>query len=80
MNEQERQLDLLVAELEAENRKMRTQNERLENELAVTRMQRDTFQTTLESILTISRVAIWNRAPDGVAEVGARARNKEIND
>mgnify|MGYP006294017085 CR=1 FL=1 len=80
MNEQERQLDLLVAELEAENRKMRTQNERLERELTAVTAERDVFKEALERVLTISRVAIWNRAPDGVAGVGAKARNKEIND
>ena len=34
MNEQERQLDLALAECEAENRLLRARNERLEKELA----------------------------------------------
>ena len=80
MNETERELDLMVAELETENRLMRARNERLEKELATATTERDRFKEALERILAVSRVAIWNRAPDGVAEVGARARNKEIND
>jgi uncharacterized protein YaaN involved in tellurite resistance len=34
MNEQERQMDLLIAELEAENRLLRARNERLEKEVS----------------------------------------------
>lgn len=34
MTEQERQMDLLIAELEAENRLLRARNERLEKEVS----------------------------------------------
>jgi hypothetical protein len=39
MNEQERELDLMVAELDTENRMIRARNERLEKELAALRGQ-----------------------------------------
>ena len=39
MNEQERELDLMVAELETENRMLRARNERVEKELEALRGQ-----------------------------------------
>jgi hypothetical protein len=41
MNEQERELDLLVAELEQENRLLRARNERLEREALAAPVQED---------------------------------------
>lgn len=47
MNETERELDLMVAELEQENRLLRARNERLERE-----------QQELQDILAVERMAI----------------------
>jgi predicted RNase H-like nuclease (RuvC/YqgF family) len=82
MNEQERELDLMVAELETENKMMRARNERLERELDTAVAERDRFKEALERILTVSRVALWNGGTQGVKEVGpqARERVRECND
>ena len=80
MNETERELDLMVAELETENRLMRARNERLEKELATATTERDRFKEALERILAVSRVAIWNGQPQGVGQVGAKAQARECND
>ena len=82
MNEQERELDLMVAELETENRMMRARNERLEKELDTAVAERDRFKEALERILTVSRVALWNGGAGRVEEVGTKARERvrECND
>ena len=80
MNETERELDLMVAELESENRLMRARNERLEKELAIATTERDRFKEALERILAVSRVAIWNGQPQGVSQVGKKERTQECND
>ena len=82
MNEQERELDLMVAELETENRLMRARNERLEKELDTATTERDRFKEALERILAVSRVALWDGEPRRVKEVGpvARSRVAECND
>lgn len=82
MNEQERELDLMVAELETENRLMRARNERLEKELDAATTERDRFKEALERILAVSRVALWDGGRERVKEVGpsTRARVIECND
>lgn len=80
MTEQERELDLMIAELETENRTMRARNERLERELIVERNERQRMQDAVARILAISRMAVWNGQPKGTPEVGPKTRAKECND
>ena len=70
MTEQERELDLMVAELEQENRLMRTRNERLERELAIAIAERDEFKTAVERIVSVSQLAFRNCAVKGISQVG----------
>lgn len=78
MNDEERELDLMVAELETENRMMRARNERLEHELVTATTERDRFKEALERILSVSRVAVWDGQPKRTPEVGPKER--ECND
>lgn len=80
MTDEERELDLMVAELETENRMMRARNERLEKELDTAVAERDRFKEALERILSVSRVALWDGRPQRVGEVGPQARTRECND
>lgn len=76
MTETERELDLMIAELETENRMMRARNERLEKELATATTERLRMQGALERILAISRVAVWDGVPKGVEQVGKKEREQ----
>ena len=80
MNEQERELDLLVAELEVENKMMRARNERLEKELEAAVADRARFKEALERILAVSKLALWGGRPMGTTEVGPSKRPQECND
>ena len=60
MDEETRNLDLLVGELEQENKLMRARNERLERELSAAADDRNQLKEALERILTVSRVALWD--------------------
>lgn len=80
MTEQEREMDLMIAELETENRMMRVRNERLEKELAIERTERERMQDALARILAVSRVALWDGKPKGTATLGQKARAQECND
>jgi predicted RNase H-like nuclease (RuvC/YqgF family) len=73
MTEDERNLDLMVAELETENRMMRARNERLEKELSEASADRDQLKEALERIIAVSRVALWDGTPEGIGEMGAQA-------
>ena len=64
------ELDLMVAELETENRMMRARNERLEKELAAAIAERDEFKTAVERIVSISQLAFRNCAIKGISQVG----------
>jgi hypothetical protein len=70
MNAEYIELDLLVAELETENRMMRARNERLEKELAATTAERDAIKDAMERILAISKLAVWDGTLEGVNQVG----------
>ena len=70
MTEAERELDLMVAELEQENRLMRARNERLERELAIAIADRDEFKKAVERVISVSQLAFRNSAVKGVSEVG----------
>ena len=80
MNETERELDLMVAELGSEIRMLVAQNETLKRNLNAVTAERDGFKEALERILAISRVAFRNGQPQGVSEVGAKAQARECND
>ena len=80
MTEDERKLDLLVAELGYRNKLMRAQNERLERELNFTTAERDGFKEALERILAVSKLALWGGRPTGTTEVGPSKRPRECND
>lgn len=80
MTETERELDLLVAELESELRRMKTQNETLKRELIVATNERDGIKKAMERILAISRVAVWDSRPEGTSQVGPKEPPRECND
>jgi hypothetical protein len=80
MTEDERNLDLLVAELGYQNKLMRAQNERLERTLEETQSERDKLRAAVERILAVSNVALWNGKPQGTGEVGSPKRPQECND
>lgn len=73
MTEDDRQLDLLLAELEQESRLMRARNERLEQELAAAHSACLQYRTALERILTVSELALRDGVSQGVSEVGAQS-------
>ena len=80
MTDEERELDLLVAELESEVRRMRAQNETLERNLVAAINERDGLKEAMERILAVSRVALWDGRPQGVSQVGKKERTQECND
>jgi predicted RNase H-like nuclease (RuvC/YqgF family) len=81
MTEDERNLDLMVAELGTENRMMRERNERLQRELNAVQADRDGLKEALERILEVSRVALWDGTSKGIGELGPQTRrNRECND
>ena len=51
MTDQERELDMALAEAEQENRLLRARNERLERELAEALTAKDTFQNGMNSVI-----------------------------
>lgn len=68
--EDERNLDLMVAELDSENRLMRTRNERLEADNERLREENARFKVALERIIAVSQLAFRDGRPEGVREVG----------
>ena len=80
MTDEEREMDLTIAELEQENRLMRARNERLERTLEEIQSERDKLRSAVERILAVSNVALWNGRPQGTGEVGTPKRNQETND
>jgi hypothetical protein len=70
MTEDERNLDLMVGELEQENKLMRARNERLEQELERALDDNAQFKVTLERIIAISKLAFRNGVPEGIAQLG----------
>lgn len=55
MTEQEREMDLLIGDLQREN--------------ADLKRERDGFKEALESILAVSELALWDRQPQRTGEV-----------
>lgn len=77
--EDERNLDLMVAELEHENRLMRARNERLGRTLEEALSERDKFKAALERIIAVSKVALWDGRPQGVGEVGPKEHDDKAS-
>lgn len=75
----ERELDLLVAELETENRMMRARNERLEHELDTALDENARLKVTLERIIAISQLAFRNGGPQGTGEVGPKEHDDKAS-
>jgi len=75
MTEAERELDLMVGELEVENKLTRERYERLERVLAITVAERDAFQTALERIVEISQLAFRDSALKAISEVAKEKRS-----
>ena len=72
MTDDERNLDLMVAELESENRMMRARNERLQRELDQALDDNARFKVTLERIIAVSKLAFRDGVPERVGAVGAQ--------
>jgi hypothetical protein len=75
MTDDERNLDLMVAELESENRLMRARNERLQRELDQALDDNARFKVSLERIIAVSKLAFRDGVPERVGEVGAQAQD-----
>jgi predicted RNase H-like nuclease (RuvC/YqgF family) len=80
MTDEEREMDLQIAELEHENRLMRARNERLERTLEEIQSERDKLRSAVERIIAVSNVALWNGRPQGTGEVGTPKQTQECND
>jgi len=78
MTEDERNLDLMVAELEQENRLMRARNERLQEELDRALDDNARFKVTLERIIAVSKLAFRDGVPERVGEVGAQEQGASV--
>ena len=78
MTEDERNLDLMVAELEQENRLMRARNERLQQELDRALDDNARFKVTLERIIAVSKLAFRDGVPERVGEVGAQEQGARV--
>jgi hypothetical protein len=73
ITDEERALDLLVAELEYENKLIRARNERLEKELTEALDEAARFKTAMARVLAVSKLAFRDGEPEGVGEVGTQA-------
>jgi|688.fasta_scaffold2238318_1 ADP-ribose pyrophosphatase YjhB (NUDIX family) len=70
MDEETRNLDLMVGELEHENRLMRARNERLQQELERALDETARFKVALERIVAVSKLAFRDGVSERVSEVG----------
>jgi len=78
MTEDERNLDLMVAELEQENRLMRARNERLQQELDRALDDNARFKVALERIIAVSKLAFRDGVPERVGEVGTQEQGARV--
>ena len=78
MTEDERNLDLMVGELEQENRLMRARNERLQQELDRALDDNARFKVTLERIIAVSKLAFRDGVPERVGEVGTQEQGARV--
>jgi hypothetical protein len=72
--EDERELDLQVAELHSENRMLKERNAQLTEILKSTSSERYALQAALERILAVSNMALRDRESQGTGEVGQEER------
>ena len=77
--EDERNLDLMVAELEQENRLMRARNERLERENNRLEDENARFKVALERIIAVSQLAFRDSSTGGVREVGPQEHDDKAS-
>lgn len=75
MTDEERETDMLIAELEHENKLMRARNERLEAENERLTDENARFKVALERIIAVSQLAFRDSAPQRVGEVGPSQRD-----
>lgn len=75
----DRELDLLVAELETENKMMRERNERLQRELDTALDENARFKVTLERIIAVSQLAFRDSRPQRASEVGPKAHDDKAS-
>jgi len=78
MTDDERNLDLMVAELESEIKLMKARNERLEQELEQALDDNARFKVTLERIIAVSKLAFRDGVPERVGEVGTQTQDTNI--
>ena len=78
MTEDERNLDLMVAELEHENKLMRARNERLQQELDRALDDNARFKVALERIIAVSKLAFRDGVPERVGEVGTQEQGTSV--
>jgi hypothetical protein len=78
MTEDERNLDLMVAELEHEYKLMRARNERLQQELDRALDDNARFKVALERIIAVSKLAFRDGVPERVGEVGTQEQSTRV--
>jgi hypothetical protein len=78
VDEETRNLDLLVGELEQENKLMRARNERLQQEFDRALDENALLKITLERIIAISNMAFRDGGTKGVGEVGAQEQGANV--
>jgi len=76
---EDRELDLIVADLETENRMMRERNERLQRELDTALDENARFKVALERIIAVSQLAVWNGQPKGAGQVGPKTHDDKAS-
>lgn len=70
--EDERELDMKVAELELENKNLRIEVERITRERDAAQAESRRYQEVVERIMSVSRMALWGSRPQGTCEVGPK--------
>jgi hypothetical protein len=76
---EDRELDLMVADLGTENRMMRERNERLQRELDAALDENARFKVALERIIAVSQLAVWDGQPKGVGQVGPKTHDDKAS-
>ena len=77
--EDEREMDMLIAELEQENRLMRARNERLEQENERLTDENARFKVALERIIAVSQLAFRDGRPQGTGEMGPQEHDDKAS-
>lgn len=79
MTDEEREMDMLIAELEHENKLMRARNERLEQENERLTDENARFKVALERIIAVSQLAFRDSSTGGVREVGPQEHDDKAS-